>query len=211
MLEPHRQARRLSTASTPIRGLREDDHDAFSRCARRRLPVETLVERAAGSAPPHPNAPSSGSNRSLLKRGRAYQCLSWDLPVTQEAIKQRRPHAFTWPCSLSEDLARSSRSPSRTTAAGLTSPNTAAGFGLVGMRERVELLGGTLQVTSRLQSGTRLVAVAVRAAECGGTEPRLQSAHQLTEHGRRAPAYSPTARSSSSAAVAGRRAALPGE
>ncbi len=45
---------------------------------------------------------------------------------------------------------------------------SAAGFGLIGMRERVELLGGTLRVTSTPSGGTRIdvtVPVQRRAAE----------------------------------------------
>jgi signal transduction histidine kinase len=40
----------------------------------------------------------------------------------------------------------------------LAAPNEGRGWGLAGMRERVALLGGTLSVTSRPQSGTRVSA-----------------------------------------------------
>ena len=47
----------------------------------------------------------------------------------------------------------------------------AGGFGLVGMRERVALLGGTLQVTSRVKGGTRIdVAVPVQRRNAEAAE-----------------------------------------
>jgi signal transduction histidine kinase len=48
-----------------------------------------------------------------------------------------------------------------------------AGFGLIGMRERVELLGGTLRVTSRATAGTRIdVAVPVQRRSAEASPPK---------------------------------------
>ena len=52
------------------------------------------------------------------------------------------------------------------------------GFGLLGMRERVELTGGTLEIDSLPGAGTRVYRDATRAASCGASapaEPRLRA------------------------------------
>ena len=49
---------------------------------------------------------------------------------------------------------------------------TGAGFGLIGLRERVELLGGTLAITSHPGAGTRVDAVVPverRSTEASGS------------------------------------------
>ena len=53
------------------------------------------------------------------------------------------------------------------------------GFGLIGIRERVELLGGTLAITSRPGGGTRIeavVPVARRADEAASAPPAEREA-----------------------------------
>jgi two-component system, NarL family, sensor histidine kinase DevS len=51
---------------------------------------------------------------------------------------------------------------------------TPAGFGLIGMRERVELLGGTMRVTSRSNGGTR-IDVALPVQRRSGESPGISS------------------------------------
>ena len=52
---------------------------------------------------------------------------------------------------------------------------SASGFGLVGMRERVTLLGGTVDIESRTESGT-LVRALIPAGRRGQPEmPRRQA------------------------------------
>jgi len=52
-----------------------------------------------------------------------------------------------------------------------------AGFGLAGMRERIELVGGELQIESQPASGTRVMAsVPLAAPATGGTGSGLEQA-----------------------------------
>ena len=51
-----------------------------------------------------------------------------------------------------------SRSRLKTTAAGLPADSNGLGFGLIGMRERVELRGGELTVEPVPHGGTRVKA-----------------------------------------------------
>lgn len=66
--------------------------------------------------------------------------------------------------------------------AGSSSQGASRGLGLVGMRERVSHLGGTLVVTGRPGAGTRIaVRIPIQTTPSGGNDARLE-AHELA-HG----------------------------
>jgi signal transduction histidine kinase len=83
--------------------------------------------------------------------------------VLQEALSNVRRHsgARTADVTLTDD-GSSTRLEIRDDGRGFDEPEPATGLGLVGMRERMRLLGGGLELTSGSGGGTTLVAILSR-------------------------------------------------
>ncbi len=180
---PDAEALRASIATAieysehAIRGLREiisDLRPAALDALGTQAAVETLVERArsrSGLAIECTIELEYESGRAATRHTEALEAGIYR--VTQEAISNavKHAHASHLAISLSEDGEVVALSVEDDGCGFDIAEQDAAGFGLVGMRERVELLGGTLQVTSRLQSGTRIdVAVPVRRRNAEAAE-----------------------------------------
>jgi len=67
----------------------------------------------------------------------------------------------------------------------VSKPNFKGSFGLLGMRERISALGGTIRIRSRLGRGTRIrvMLTPFPAAELAASQQRNAEAHQQHDHG----------------------------
>ena len=145
-----------------IRGLREiisDLRPAALDALGTQAAVETLVERArsrSGLAIECTIELAYESGRAATRHTEALEAGIYR--VTQEAISNAVKHADAsrLAITLSDDGEVVALSVEDNGCGFDIADQDAGGFGLVGMRERVALLGGTLQVTSRVKGGTRI-------------------------------------------------------
>ena len=160
-----------------IRGLREiisDLRPAALDALGTQAAVETLVERArsrSGLAIECTIELAYESGRAATRHTEALEAGIYR--VTQEAISNAVKHADASRLAimLSDDGEVVALSVEDDGCGFDIADQDAGGFGLVGMRERVALLGGTLQVTSRVKGGTRIdVAVPVQRRNAEAAE-----------------------------------------
>jgi signal transduction histidine kinase len=133
--------------------------------------IEALVERvrAASGAPQidlhldldyeagrHPDRPSAAIENTVYR-------------LVQEAMTNAVKHAGARHVGISlVEHGGSVRAHVRDDGAGFDPDRRADGFGLIGIRERLALVGGTLEITSRPGEGTEIAAVIPSARTAGG-------------------------------------------